>query len=96
MIKLQLQEIMLKKLPMNGTQGDAAEASTCLYLVKFFLESMMALQASNCDMVRWLTCSQVRFRRRIGGVLRPEIIAAIVEKLLRFRQRCGIIRQLTK
>ncbi len=85
---------MQEKLPMKGTQGDAAVASTCLYLVKFILESMMALHASNREMNRGLTCSQVRFRRLIGGVLRPEIIAAMVEKLLRLRQRCNMGRQL--
>lgn len=72
---------------MKGTQGGAVWASTCLYFVKFLLESMMALQASNCNMKRWLTCSHVRFRRRIGGVFNPEIIAAMLEKLLRPRQR---------
>jgi hypothetical protein len=38
-------------------------------------------------MQRWLTCSQVRFSRRIGGVLSPEVIAIIVEKLFMVRQR---------
>ncbi len=35
-----------------------------------------------------LTCSHVRFSRRIGGVLRPEITAVIVEKFCKTRQRC--------
>lgn len=41
----------------------------------------------------WLTCSQVRFNRRIGGELSPEMIAAILEKLWRFLQRCFHIKK---
>jgi hypothetical protein len=87
MHKLTAGEDTQEDQPIKGTHGGAVWASTCLYLVKFLLESIIALQTSNCEMRRWLTCSHVRFRRRIGGVFNPEIIAAIVEKLARPRQR---------
>jgi hypothetical protein len=43
-------------------------------------------------MLRWLTCSHVRFNRRIGGVFRPDVMAIIVEKLFRVRQRYNTVR----
>ena len=72
---------------MKGTQGGVTEAMSCRYFVKFLLLSMVISQAVNCAMVLWLTWSQVRLSRRIGGVLSPEVIAIIEEKLLRVRQR---------
>lgn len=39
-------------------------------------------------MSRWLTISQVLFNLRIGGVLRPEVMATIDEKFCNDRHRC--------
>lgn len=72
---------------MKGTQGGVTEAMSWRYFVKFLLLSMVISHAPNCAMLRWLTCSQVRLSLRIGGVLRPEVIAIIVEKLFNVRQR---------
>lgn len=72
---------------MKGTQGGVTEAIKDLYFVKFLLLSMVISHAPNCAMNRWLTCSHVRFSRRIGGVLRPDVIAIIVEKLFKVRHR---------
>jgi len=58
-----------------------------LYLLKFLSLSIVISQAPNWAIYLWLTCSHVRLSRRIGGVLRPAVMAAMVEKLFRFRHR---------
>lgn len=73
--------------PMKGTHGGLTVAISDRYLLKFLLLSIVISQAANWDIYRCPTCSQVRFSRRIGGVFKPEVIAIIVEKLLRVRQR---------
>lgn len=70
---------------MNGIPGGFVRASVSLYLVKFFVESRVFSHVPRWDMNRPLTCSQVRFSRRIGGELSPDIMAAILEKLCKFR-----------
>jgi stalled ribosome alternative rescue factor ArfA len=73
---------------MKGTQGGVTAAMSCRYFVKFLLLSIVISHAPNCAMYRCPTCSQVRLRRLIGGVLSPDVIAIILEKLFRVRQRC--------
>lgn len=80
---------------MNGTHGGVTLAISDLYLVKFLLLSIVISQALNCAMMRWPTCSQVRLSRRIGGVLSPEVIAIIVEKLFNVRQRYISVRKIS-
>lgn len=72
---------------MNGTQGGSIEDMRWRYLAKVLLLSMVSSHAANWEMALWLTCSHVRFSLRIGGVFNPEVIAIIVERLLRARQR---------
>lgn len=74
-------------LPINGTHGGVTDAISWRYLVKFLLLSIVISQAPNCAINRGLTCSHVLFRRRIGGVLRPEVMAIILEKLFNVRHR---------
>lgn len=81
---------------MNGTQGGLTVAISDLYLLKFLLLSMVISHAPNCAIYLWLTCSQVRFNRRIGGVLRPEVMAIMVEKLFSVRQRYGTVSTVPK
>ena len=72
---------------MNGTQGGVTEAMSWLYLAYVLLLSIVVSHAPNWAIHLWLTCSHVRLSLRIGGVLSPEVIAIIVEKLFIVRQR---------
>jgi len=74
---------------MKGTHGGVIFAINDLYLVKFLLLSIVISHASNWAKNRWLTCSHVRFNRRIGGVLSPDVIAIMVEKLFSVRHLCS-------
>jgi hypothetical protein len=72
---------------MKGTQGGSTVAINDRYLLKFLLLSIVISHAAKSAMYLWPTCSHVLFRRRIGGVFSPEVIAIIVEKLFNRRQR---------
>jgi hypothetical protein len=68
-------------VPRKGTQGGLTVASLARYSVKFLFESIVFSKSSNIAIIFAFTPSQVLFSRRIGGVLRPAIRAAMLEKL---------------